>query len=213
MSVIDLIGQITEAHRELGTRDEARTVLLRRTYTATPEDVWDACTKPERLARWLGPVEGDLRPGGRYQIEGNAGGEILRCEAPELLAVSWVFGENPATNTSEVVVTLSPAPGGNTEFQLEHVAVDIDPEHWAKFGPGAVGIGWDLSLLGLAAHLAGEESALKPEELLQTPEALEFMKRSGQAWGAAHEAAGASHDEATGAMERTLAAYTGAPPE
>lgn len=38
------------------------------------------------------------------------------------------------------------------------------------------------------------------------------MKRSGQAWGAAHEAAGVSHDEAKGAMERTIAAYTEAPP-
>ncbi|GAA1945046.1 SRPBCC family protein [Amycolatopsis minnesotensis] len=208
--MIDLIDQIAKARRELGTRGDARTVLLRRTYDATPEDVWDACTKPERLARWLGPVEGDLRLGGRFQVEGNAGGEILRCDAPNLLAVSWVFGENPATNTSEVVVTLSPASGGTTEFQLEHVAVDVDPEHWAKFGPGAVGIGWDLSLLGLAAHLAKEESTLAPEELLQTPEALEFIKRSGHAWGAAHEAAGASPEEAAGARDRTVAVYTGA---
>ena len=44
--------------------------------------MWDACTDPERIGRWFLPVSGDLRLGGRYQLEGNAGGEILRCEPP-----------------------------------------------------------------------------------------------------------------------------------
>ena len=31
------------------------------------------------------PISGDLRLGGRYQLQGNAGGEILVCEPPQHL--------------------------------------------------------------------------------------------------------------------------------
>ena len=33
---------------------------------AAIDDVWDACTNPERIPRWFLPVSGDLRLGGRY---------------------------------------------------------------------------------------------------------------------------------------------------
>ena len=60
------------------------------------EDVWDACTTAERIGRWLMPVSGDLRRlGGKYQLEGNAGGEIVSCEPPRLLRVTWALGRPP----------------------------------------------------------------------------------------------------------------------
>lgn len=40
---------------------------------------------------------------------------------------------------------------------LEHTAFIED--HWNQFGPGAVGIGWDLAVMGLARHLATGASA------------------------------------------------------
>ena len=43
-----------------------KTLLIRRTYDAAPEDVWDALTDPDRIVRWFLPVTGDLRPGGRF---------------------------------------------------------------------------------------------------------------------------------------------------
>ena len=63
----DISSSQTEIHREVGRRQiaagEARTALLRRRYDAPIEDVWDACTDPVRLARWLLPVSGDLENG------------------------------------------------------------------------------------------------------------------------------------------------------
>lgn len=53
---------------------------------------------------------------------------------------------------SWIELRLSEAPGGGTRFELEHTA-HVD-DHWAKFGPGAVGIGWDLVLLSLSLHVA-----------------------------------------------------------
>jgi uncharacterized protein YndB with AHSA1/START domain len=50
------------------------TVVLSRVYDAPVADVWDACTDPERIPRRFLPVSGDLQPGGRFRLEGNAGG-------------------------------------------------------------------------------------------------------------------------------------------
>ena len=33
-------------------------------YDTGIDDLWDACTSPERLARWVAEVTGDLREGG-----------------------------------------------------------------------------------------------------------------------------------------------------
>jgi uncharacterized protein YndB with AHSA1/START domain len=49
-------------------------VTITQVYAAPVEDVWDACTNPARIPRWFLPVSGELRLGGRYQLEGNAGG-------------------------------------------------------------------------------------------------------------------------------------------
>ena len=58
----------------------ARAVTLSRIYLTTVDDLWDAVTNPERIPRWFLPISGDLEAGGRYQLEGNAGGVIEACE-------------------------------------------------------------------------------------------------------------------------------------
>jgi uncharacterized protein YndB with AHSA1/START domain len=78
----DSANSLTEIQREVGRKriaaGEARTAVLRRRYDAAIEDVWDACTDPGRINRWFLPVTGDLRVGGRFSLEGNASGEIVR---------------------------------------------------------------------------------------------------------------------------------------
>src|SRR6185503_16551777 len=98
--MIDIVNQIEAVRREVGegriAAGEGRAVRLRRTYQAPIEDVWDAVTNPERITRWFLPISGDLRLGGSYQFEGNAGGTILACERPNRLQVTWVFGDPTA---------------------------------------------------------------------------------------------------------------------
>ncbi|HWG13192.1 MAG TPA: SRPBCC family protein, partial [Streptosporangiaceae bacterium] len=97
--------------------DTDRAMTLRRHYRASVDDVWQACTDPERLARWLTPVSGDLRPGGRFQLQGNAGGEILRCEPPRVLTVTWEApGGQPVTQVEAVLA----AAGDGTDLELRH---------------------------------------------------------------------------------------------
>jgi len=208
--MIDIANEINAVHRETGHRripaGDGRTVLLRRSYRAPIEDVWDAITDPDRINRWFLPITGDLRLGGRYQLKGNAGGEILRCEPPHLLTVTWVFGENPTeVDVSEVEVRLTSGAPGETVFELEHTAV-VDAERWAEYGPGAVGVGWDLTLLGLGLHLRGG-SIEDPQAWEASAEAKEFTTGSSKAWGAALEAAGASSAEAATAVANTTKFY------
>src|SRR5262245_58255057 len=63
----------------------ARMVVATCRYATDADDLWDALTQRERIPRWFMPISGDLRLGGRYQLEGNAGGEITACEPPKRL--------------------------------------------------------------------------------------------------------------------------------
>ena len=170
----------------------------------------DALTTPERLVRWFLPVEGDLKVGGRYQLKGNAGGTITRCERPEALDVTWEFGGG----TSWVHVRLVP-DGKKARLTLEHIAHKdgVGEEHMKKFGPGAVGVGWDLALHGLGLHMANPSAALDPEAFQTwtvSSEGKAFVRAAGEAWGAADAAAGEDPEAARVRAAATIAFYTGA---
>jgi len=93
---------------------------------------------------------------------------------------------------------------------LHHHLSRDDPK-WPEFGPGAVGLGWDLALLGLSWRVSG--APLDPSEgmaWMASDDGKRFMTLSSQRWCAAHIAAGADPDDAQAAAARTLAAYTGA---
>jgi uncharacterized protein YndB with AHSA1/START domain len=202
-------GLVTREVRD-STRDGVPTkvAVARRTYGTERADLWDALTSADRLPRWFLPVSGDLTVGGRYQLEGNAGGTVERCDAPESFAVTWEFGDT----VSWVTVRLAPADGG-TMLELVHEA-PVDPDFWTQYGPGATGVGWDLSLMGLGLHLASGAS-LNPAEVEAwsiSPEGVEFARLASTGWADAAIAAGEDADQARAAGERTLAFYT-TPPE
>jgi uncharacterized protein YndB with AHSA1/START domain len=200
--MIDIPSQLAAIYREVGTRPaedgEEVAVLLRRSYEADVADVWDAVTDPERIRRWFMPVSGDLRPGGSFQLEGNASGDILVCEPPRLLRVT--FG-GP---TSIVELRLSEA-GGETVLELEHTV----PMAIAQSGAGAlwVGPGWDGALVALDLWVRGEAPE-DPVAAASSPEAQAFSKESVHAWAAAVTASGtASPEETAAATEMSLAQF------
>lgn len=211
--MIDIDEHITAIDRRVGTRTleagEARVVTIGRTFAADVDDVWDACTNPERIPRWFLPVSGDLRVGGTYALEGNAGGTIERCDPPTSFAATWEYGDE----VSWIEVHLAPEDGG-TRLTLEHLA-HVDDERWAQFGPGAVGVGWDLALIGLALHLASGEQ-VDPAEVMAwsgSDEGRTFVARSSDGWREASVAAGTDPEAAREAAERTTGFYTGSEPD
>jgi uncharacterized protein YndB with AHSA1/START domain len=94
--MFDIDPQISAVRREVGTRErdgrEAKVVTISQAYDTDVDDLWEACTSAERLARWFAPVSGELRLGGRYQIEGNASGTVERCDPPKSFSLTWEFG-------------------------------------------------------------------------------------------------------------------------
>jgi uncharacterized protein YndB with AHSA1/START domain len=205
--MIDIPAEIESVQRDVGTgrlgEDEAHVVRLRRTYDADIADVWNALTTPARISRWFLPVSGDLRLGGHYQFEGNAGGEILECDRPNHIKVTWGMGEMAGAGpASEVVVRLASIGDTATRVELEHTAI-VPDEMWDQFGPGAVGVGWEGGVLGLALHLRGE-SIDDPSTWMVSDEARDFYRRSSQAWGEASRAAGAGDET----VARNVAATT-----
>ncbi|GAA1385038.1 SRPBCC family protein [Pseudonocardia kongjuensis] len=211
MTMKDVLDELAATRRTMGTAElpagDAYTIELRRHYDAHPDDVWDALTSPERLSRWLGPVSGDLRPGGTFALDGGEHGDILRCEPPHLLRVSWMFGPEADEwpGTSEVEVRLSPGPSGGTAFELVHAAAVGEPM-FPTYGPGAGGVGWDLHLLALATLLGGG-GTLDHEKFQASPDGREFSRRSAAAWGEAHLAGGGDPDQVAAAVEATTAFY------
>src|SRR6185437_5583927 len=87
-----LMNALGAEFRQFLNRDHegkpSRVVVAVRTYDTAPPDLWDALTNRERIPRWFLPIEGDLKLGGRYQLKGNAGGTITRCDTPHALYVS-----------------------------------------------------------------------------------------------------------------------------
>jgi uncharacterized protein YndB with AHSA1/START domain len=200
--VKDLIAELEQVRRRVSAGD-GQVVELTRAYDAPVADLWDACTRPERMVRWFLPLSGDLRPGGTYQLEGNAGGRIEACEPPWHLGVTWEFGGG----SSRLAVDFTPLGDSRSELRLRHTVPTDD--HWREYGPGAVGVGWELALLGLAMHVGGEE--VDPAAIGASPEAQDFMRRSAALWGHAHEESGVAADVARAAADRTAAAYAPAP--
>lgn len=209
--MIDVKQQISAVRRTVGTRvleaGTARVSLIAQTYDTDLEDLWDAVTNPERIPRWFLPITGELRLGGRYQLEGNAGGTIERCDRPTGFAATWEYGGM----MSWIEVRLGAEGEGRSRFELEHVA-HVDDELWDQFGPGATGIGWDMGLLGLAGHLSADDTAVDPQTAaawMATDDGKLFMTLSSEAWYEANVAAGTDEATARAAADRSTAAYTG----
>lgn len=213
MTTIDPISTAGLVTREVrtGTREGSptRIAVARRTYPADQGDLWNALTDPDRLPRWFLPVSGELTVGGRYQTEGNAGGLVQRCDEPESFAVTWEFGGM----VSWLEIRLTPA-GSSTTLELVHEA-PVDPDFWRQFGPGAVGVGWDLALMGLGLHVESGE-AVDPsfgETFALSPAGVEFVRRAATGWADAAAADGDEPGAAHEAAERTVAFYTTVPEE
>lgn len=208
---MDIQREIEATGRELGMRQlddrTARVATLTRTYPTDVDDLWSACTDPERLKRWFLPVHGNLVVGGRYQIEGQAGGTITACRAPYALDATWEYGG--ATSWIELRLH-GDGDGKAARLELRHV-FHTDDEHWLRYGPAATGIGWDLGLVGLAWHLdAGGTPHGESDEWAASAEGVAFLSAAGDAWVPVTIAAGLDPDDARARADRTVAFFTGA---
>jgi uncharacterized protein YndB with AHSA1/START domain len=126
------------------------------------DDLWSALTDPRRLARWIGEVEGDLRPGGEYSFRfyasGSEGtGRVEACDPPSRLLVTMALGQ-PDEDLIEATLA---ADGHQTILVWEERGMPID--QLAGYGAGV-----QIHVEDLAAYLAGGErcdAAVRFDEL------------------------------------------------
>ena len=116
------------------------------------DEVWSALTDPRRLARWLGEVEGDLRPGGEFRAHFFASGwegtgRIEACDPPHRLLVAT--RQPNAADEQEIEVTLT-ADGDETLLAWEERGMPANLV-------AAYGAGVQVHVEDLAAYLAGGE--------------------------------------------------------
>ncbi|HET7799789.1 MAG TPA: SRPBCC family protein [Humibacillus xanthopallidus] len=121
--------------------------VFERHYATSPDDLWQACTDPERLARWFAPVTGDLRPGGSFTIHFDDADtpvcRVVTCEAPARLVWEW-----PVREVATVVTVEVRPHGDGARLVLRHEGLT------APQAPGYAA-GWDTYVRSLTAHLDG----------------------------------------------------------
>ena len=100
----------------LRSADGTGTVRMTDRYDTNIDDLWSAITDPDRLARWLGDVEGELKVGGSFRAHFFASGWegtglVQACEPPRRLLVLTTDADG--SNEGPIELTLS-ADGDQT---------------------------------------------------------------------------------------------------
>lgn len=217
MTVTESLSVVGAVRRELDiderTSHEGHP-LVRAVLTLTtnldlaPAQLWLLLTKPTELARWFGPVTGELHEGGRFDAPGGVHGRIIEIEEPHRLTLTWALagGEDP------LLIRLDPEDDGTTLLRLRHTAL-VDVDEFERTGPGAIAIGWELALLALAAETDGWRSSClgvvptPTQEWQRSPQAAAYLRAWSVRWAA--EAIAAGIDE--GVARRGEAATVGNP--
>lgn len=145
-------------------KPDATSLMIRRTFAADIETLWDALTDPKAWMQWFGgghatPVDtsADLRVGGAWRIEmrGNESGnqivligEYVEISRPDRLVFTWAWGSAPE-KVSRVTYELSPGDTPDeTKLLLTHDRLansEMRDSH---------AMGWSATLELLAAMFA-----------------------------------------------------------
>jgi uncharacterized protein YndB with AHSA1/START domain len=93
----------------LRSQDGKGVVTVQDRFDTDIDDLWSAITDPERLARWHGRVEGDLRPGGEFRLSTadlDSAGRVEVCDPPQRLVVTTRETDESATSPGVSAETL-----------------------------------------------------------------------------------------------------------
>jgi uncharacterized protein YndB with AHSA1/START domain len=119
-------------------------------YDTDVRDLWEACTTPERLARWLAEVSGDLSVGGTVELTFTstwAGpARIEACDAPHHLLLTL----EPGTEDETQLEAWLTEEESQTRLVVEERGLPVDKLHFH-------GAGWQAHLedLGRSLRLDG----------------------------------------------------------
>jgi uncharacterized protein YndB with AHSA1/START domain len=131
-------------------------------YVTDIDDLWDACTSTDRLARWIAEVSGDLRVGGiihaRFTSTWTGRGRIEVCDRPHHLLLTM----EPGTDDEAELEAWLTEEHGKTRLVVEERGLPLERLHFH-------GAGWQAHLEDLGRSLAGESSLWKARWTELTP--------------------------------------------
>jgi uncharacterized protein YndB with AHSA1/START domain len=108
---------------------ESGAIRVEELYDTHIDDLWEACTDPERLARWIAEVSGDLRVGGlihaTFTSSWTGPGRIEVCEAPRHLLLTMEPGTQ---DEAQIEAWLSDA-GARTRLAR---SINDEPPAWRE---------------------------------------------------------------------------------
>jgi uncharacterized protein YndB with AHSA1/START domain len=121
---------------------------------ATPEQIWDAITKPEFTERYFHGVRIEVRDGRRFSAVRDIAWdeEVLECDPPRRLVHRWISGYDPelaAEDPSRVTWEIEPQEHGTSLLTVVHDRLEGAP----KTAEGVSGTGWMLVLSNLKTLL------------------------------------------------------------
>jgi uncharacterized protein YndB with AHSA1/START domain len=132
--------------------DTRGAVRVEDVYDTDIDDLWEACTTPERLARWIAELSGDLRVGGTIQTTFTStwtgAGRIEVCDQPRHLLLTM----EPGTDDEGELEAWLSEEGAGTRLVVEERGLPLDRLHFH-------GAGWQAHLEDLGRSLAGDSSA------------------------------------------------------
>ncbi len=141
--------------RVVGTmraQDGTGIVRMEDRFDTAIDDLWSAVSDPQRLARWIAEVKGDLQLGGNFRASFTSGwegpGRVDVCEPPRRLHVTMSPGQPDET----VIVAELDSDGTQTTLLVEERGLPLD-------GVAAYGAGWQAHIEDLGAYLRGDDTA------------------------------------------------------
>jgi uncharacterized protein YndB with AHSA1/START domain len=145
------------------TLDETRgAVRVEDVYDTDIHDLWAACTTPERLARWIAEVSGDLSVGGTvhavFTSTWTGPARIDGCDAPHHLLLTT----QPDTGDEGQIEAWLTAEGSQTRLVVEERGLPVDKLHFYAAG-------WQVHLEDLGRSLATDGPAHEGGWSEQTP--------------------------------------------
>lgn len=142
MTRTGVIGSIRELDGKAAVRMEDH-------FDTDAHDLWTTLTDPERLARWVAKVDGDLRVGGTFRASFTSTwtgpGRVDVCEAPRRLLVTMA----PGTDEEGVIEAEIFPDGDGCRLVVEERGLPLDEA-------AAHGAGWQAHIEDLGTYLAGE---------------------------------------------------------
>lgn len=141
--------------------DEARgAVRVEDVYDTDIRDLWEACTTPDRLARWIAQVSGELEVGGKVELvftsTWTGTGRVDVCDAPHHLLLTT----QPGTDEEGEIEAWLSEEGSRTRLVVEERGLPLDelPFHGAGWQAHLDDLGRSLAAGG-SVHPAGWSSA------------------------------------------------------